>query len=96
MTDEEQKPHWSLDRRVPIAVIVALCFQAAAFVWFAATLNARVNALEANGVALAGITSRVIALETQTFYINQSFQGVNAGLNKLDEKMDKLLLTRQR
>ncbi len=38
--------HWHLDKKVPIALIATLVVQAAMGLWFAAKLEARVQALE--------------------------------------------------
>ena len=42
----EQPEHWHLDKRVPIALIVAIAVQSTAAVWWAATQTARVDAVE--------------------------------------------------
>ena len=38
--------HWTVDRHIPLALIMAILFQTAVGVWWAATMQARVNALE--------------------------------------------------
>lgn len=48
MTDEERtyEASWHLDKKVPIAMILTIAMQTGAFVWFAARLDQRVEALE--------------------------------------------------
>lgn len=43
MTDDKQ---WHLDRRVPLALILAIIGQSAAAIWFASSINSRVDELE--------------------------------------------------
>jgi len=45
MADERRPPepeHWTLDKKVPIAIIFALVVQGAGLAWWAATLEGRV------------------------------------------------------
>ena len=42
MTEREHEP-WHLDKRVPLALILALLVQTAGMVWWAATLSSRVD-----------------------------------------------------
>jgi len=44
--DAGSQVHWTLDKRVPLALIVTIIGQTGAFVWFAARLDQRVEALE--------------------------------------------------
>ena len=56
----EQKPpadedHWTVDKRIPLALIVGMVFQAAAFTWWGAKLDSRV---EAGDARIAKLESR--------------------------------------
>lgn len=44
--------HWHLDKKVPIALILAIIGQTFAFGWWAAAQSARVDALEKEGLRL--------------------------------------------
>lgn len=55
--------HWHLDKRVPIAIIVSLAVQSAAIIWWAATMEARVNAIEAAMLAGADTSERLTRIE---------------------------------
>lgn len=55
--------HWHLDKRVPIAIIVSLSVQSAAIIWWAATMEARVNAIEAAMLAGADTSERLTRIE---------------------------------
>lgn len=43
--DEFARQHWSLDKRVPLALIVTMAIQTAAAIWWAAGLNSTVTYL---------------------------------------------------
>jgi len=55
--------HWHLDKRVPIAIIISLAVQSAAIIWWAATMEARVNAIEAAMLAGADTSERLTRIE---------------------------------
>lgn len=55
--------HWHLDKRVPIAIIVSLAVQSAAIIWWAATMEARVTAIEAAMLAGADTSERLTRIE---------------------------------
>ena len=61
MTSDEN--HWHLDKRVPIAIIVALAAQTAAIIWWAATMEARVSAIETTLLANANTSERLTRIE---------------------------------
>jgi hypothetical protein len=44
--DQSTDGNWHLDKRVPIAMILTIVLQTGTFVWFAARLDHRVEALE--------------------------------------------------
>ncbi len=43
---EEDLRHWHLDKRVPVALIFAMCIQTAGIVWWGATTSERLSNLE--------------------------------------------------
>lgn len=44
---EKHTENWHLDKKVPIAIILAIVVQTSGLIWWAATLNSRVSSLEA-------------------------------------------------
>ena len=38
--------HWHLDRRVPVAIIFTLCLQSAGAIWWASSINERMEQIE--------------------------------------------------
>lgn len=73
---------WHLDRRVPIALIMAIGVQTVGIVWWAATISSRVEVLEQRLASTADQRDRIIRLE-----VNQENQ--TAILKRIEEKLDK-------
>lgn len=50
MTDEtdtgEASPHWQVDRRIPLALILTIFVQTCGIIWWASGLTSRVEVLE--------------------------------------------------
>lgn len=70
MKDDETK--WHLDRRVPLALIIAILFQTGAALWWAAGVNARVDHLERQSAINATNPERIVRLETKVDTISQT------------------------
>lgn len=64
MSDGDDK-HWHLDRKVPIALIVTLAIQTGCFIWWLASVNARVEQLERQSAGQAPHLERIVRLETK-------------------------------
>jgi hypothetical protein len=55
--------HWAFDKRIPVAMILAIIAQSGAFVWAAATLWERVSVLEKRTETLGTTNDRLIHVE---------------------------------
>jgi len=42
----DDKPHWTLDRRIPLALILAIFLQSGSAIWWAAGVSGRLGVLE--------------------------------------------------
>lgn len=73
---------WHLDRRVPIALIIALGVQTSAVSWWAATLSARVDLLERQALAIGPQAERIIRLEGKV-------DGITTGLWEIKALIDR-------
>lgn len=60
----EPKEHWALDKRIPLALILAIGIQTAGAIWWAATINSRVGVLEERLDAMTDQRDRIIRVET--------------------------------
>lgn len=75
--------HWTLDKRVPLAIIFALIVQSTGIVWWGASLNERVAQLEAEHDDAKGQDGRIIRVETR-------LDGIAAALDKINDKLDRM------
>lgn len=57
--------HWTLDRRIPIASILALIAQTVLVVWFIAGLSHRVDQLEKDSLARMPQSDRLTRVEVK-------------------------------
>ncbi|MED5549880.1 MAG: hypothetical protein VX529_11035 [Pseudomonadota bacterium] len=66
MPEQEGGPlqGWHLDKRVPLALIVALIAQTASVIWWGASINERVNTLESQVTGSQEIRERLVRIET--------------------------------
>ena len=56
---------WHLDRKVPIALIIAIATQIITFIWWAAQASARLDNLEKQTIAAGSQFERLVKLETK-------------------------------
>jgi hypothetical protein len=68
--------HWHLDKRVPIALIVAMFVQTCAIVWWASDLSARVSTLERQQAAAAPQADRLTRVEVKIENINEGISDI--------------------
>lgn len=74
--------HWSLDRRVPIALIVTIALQSAAMFMWVGALTSRVFELEAKAVRALDASDRVIGLEAEMREVRRVLQRIEAKLDR--------------
>jgi len=74
---------WHLDKRVPIALIIAMCIQFASMVWWAAQMNQRVDHLEAANQNITDVQTRLIRVEVQ-------LTGLDVTMNRIDRRIEKI------
>ena len=70
--------YWHLDRRVPIALIIAICFQTGGLVWWASNISERVAALERSRESLAPQADRLTRVEVK-------IEGVQTGIEEIKQ-----------
>lgn len=78
--DQRYEREWHLDKKVPIAMILTIALQTGAFVWFAARLDHRVEALERSETRLS--TSAPVTADRLT-RVEVKIEGVQEGITEI-------------
>ena len=78
----EADKKWHLDKRVPIALILAILLQTGGGFWWASNITTRVDRLEANSNNTVILTERVIRLEEQMKNTNKLLEEIRDELRK--------------
>lgn len=73
---------WHLDKRVPITLIATLVMQSTAILWWAASMNARVDALERQSNAQQETLARLSRLEARQELMLQRMSELSAKLDQ--------------
>lgn len=85
---------WHLDKKVPIALIITIFLQIAAFVWMAAKLDSRVSVLEATDRrherAIELLISERDGIRDRLKGLEEVQKATNSLLIRIDEKLDRL------
>ncbi len=82
----EEQRHWTVDKRVPIALIVTIIIQSAGIIWWASELSSRVASLEEYRGTTVSFDSRIVRLETNAENIRQALQIISDKLDRLIER----------
>jgi len=82
--------HWHLDRRVPIAMIVAIFMQTAGIVWWASNMDARLEQVEKEQTRRQTQESRLVALEVRLQAISENIVAMRRSLEMLtSDRVDR-------
>lgn len=77
----QRDQNWQIDKRIPIATILGMLFQTVAVVWWAATIDGRVTALEQRANKTDPLLERVIRMEVTISNVERTLSEVK---NKLE------------
>lgn len=93
---QAERSHWSLDKRIPIALIFTVVVQTAiGFIWvggIAETVSQHEKTIEdfrANGTP--GVREKLSRLEAQKDGINQRLDRIDTGIDRLGQKLDAVI-----
>lgn len=104
MTDDSPM-HWSVDKRVPLALIITILFQTGVAVWWASSITGRVATLENEraveqvqrtslGASIGTTSNDIATLKANVEAINRSIQTnadtTHESLNDLKRSIDTL------
>ncbi len=74
--------NWHLDKKVPIAMIMAIILQTGGMVWWAASASERLNALERKADASAPQAERLARVETNLESVKDGILEIKSILRK--------------
>ena len=82
-SDDEQA-RWHLDKRVPIALILAILIQTAGALTWAGAATERINQLERQATGGSDLGERAARLEEQVAFTREQ-------LERIEEKLDRII-----
>lgn len=81
--DRRNLDHWSLDKRVPITMVLTIVLQTGLAIWWAASISERVQAIERSQNYNATIMERMVRVE---IFSEQN----KTTLDRIEGKMEKV------
>lgn len=78
--------NWHLDKRVPIALIFTIVMQSMAAVWWASSMQSRLESLEAMLAAQSSTESRLVRLEQITTMQTHTMERIEVKLDRVIER----------
>jgi len=85
---------WHLEKRVSVALIIAIVTQTLGIVWWAATLSARVDGIQGRIAEMTGYASRLARLEERQLAVTGRLDRIEELQRRIDAKIDRLLMNR--
>lgn len=82
--------HWAVDKRIPIALIFTLLAQTVAIAWWAATTQARVDALEGANASLGLRTGQVEKSSEELQVVRYRLDNVEKVAQRIETKVDQI------
>lgn len=80
--EDRRKKQWHLDRRVPIALILAVLAQTAGVFWWASNIQTRMEALERSVDRTATFSERLGSIEKGQQFIRQDLNDLRSAILK--------------
>lgn len=84
--DKAYDSQWHLDRKVPIAMIMAIAAHFAGFVWMAAKFDARIEAVERQMITSAPHSDRITRMEVKV-------ENIERGVTRIENVLQGRALT---
>ncbi len=79
--------HWTLDKRVPLTLVVLMLGQTFGIIWYASAANQRLNDLESRTALLmtnaAPVDSRLARVEEKIGFLQDGVNDIKASLRNL-------------
>src|SRR3546814_15995778 len=86
-----ERESWHLDRRVPLALILALTVQTGGIVWWAATLQANGEALQSRVEKLEAQASSGLQIGERIARLEERLEGVRSDTGRIERLLRALV-----
>lgn len=87
-----QQQGWHIDKGIPLVLVTALCLQAATAIWWASSVETRLNNVQEKQVVAASVQAGIDRRQDDD--AQRSEARILAQLDKLNAKMDRVLESR--
>lgn len=84
MTEQTHKQHWSVDRKVPLALIFAIFMQTAGAFWWAGKVDSRLTYLEATNENTEKAIKELTEIKIHMQYQRESLEEIKLILERVD------------
>ncbi|WP_454914969.1 hypothetical protein [Xanthobacter sediminis] len=95
MSEEIPTEHWTIDKKVPLAIILALVIQGAGLSYWAATLEGRVNSAEKVISKLESRESETREARERLIRLEERMISIGDDLRRVTQKLEALLEDRR-
>jgi hypothetical protein len=85
-TQPAAREAWHLDRRVPVAIILALLLQTVTVVWWGAQMDARVATLELHDLSNGPTSERLARVEENLKAQGETLVRIDRRLERMEER----------
>lgn len=76
--NETTEARWSIDKRIPIAMIAGMLIQTSAIIWWAGRLDSRVETLESRDAQYSILLDRMTRTEEKLIALKETTSQINA------------------
>ena len=83
---KDDKEHWSVDKRIPIALIITIGFQTGAGVWWASSMSERVTVLEKRADSVAPQGERITRVEVKLDNVIENLTEIKQLLRRPEDR----------
>jgi len=91
----ERQEHWKVDKKIPLALVMAILVQTGAGLWWASSINTRVATVEVHNsqtdTTIAKIESVNATTDVRTARLEEKYSAIDDVLKRMDDKLDKLI-----
>ena len=84
--ERRESDHWTVDKRVPLALILILFSQTLGATWWAATMTSRVQTMEENAVMHNDLPNRILRTEILLSQLEKTLNRLNSTLQSINDK----------